>query len=106
MTDRKAAAWTWIVGTLLGVPLLYLLSFGPACWWVSRIGRSGEFRAHPTVSTIYQPILSAWWNNRGALSAGIGWYANLLSQRNGTVGVTYEQYQLIFGPDESYGILR
>src|SRR5262245_37953381 len=31
-SDRKKPFWPWIVGLLLGLPVLYVASFGPACW--------------------------------------------------------------------------
>jgi len=33
---RKKPVWPWIVGVLVVVPVLYVLSFGPACWLGSR----------------------------------------------------------------------
>jgi hypothetical protein len=33
---RKNPVWPWIVVFLIGVPVLYVTSFGPACWLVSR----------------------------------------------------------------------
>ncbi|HEY3966434.1 MAG TPA: hypothetical protein VGM05_17870, partial [Planctomycetaceae bacterium] len=36
MTDRKKPGWTfWTTVVLLSSPVLYVLSFGPACWWFS-----------------------------------------------------------------------
>jgi hypothetical protein len=37
MTDRKkpgVAFWATVV--VVGLPVLYVLSFGPACWWLSK----------------------------------------------------------------------
>ena len=70
MTNCKAAAWTWIVGTLLGVPLLYVLSFGPACWISSHVGKA-EWR----IETVYRPVLWAWARSPGSLATAIDRYA-------------------------------
>ena len=33
MNDRKkTGVWPWVVAMLIGLPVLYVLSFGPACW--------------------------------------------------------------------------
>jgi hypothetical protein len=34
--DRKQPLWPWIVALLIGLPVLYVASFGPACWIGSR----------------------------------------------------------------------
>jgi hypothetical protein len=51
----------WAKRTLaaaIGLPVLYVLSFGPACWISSRVQRSGK-----VVSTVYSPIVSATWQS-------------------------------------------
>jgi hypothetical protein len=35
--DRKKPIWPWIVALLVGLPVLYVASFGPACWISSRV---------------------------------------------------------------------
>ncbi len=30
--DRKTPLWPWIAALLIGLPVLYVASFGPACW--------------------------------------------------------------------------
>ena len=37
--DRKKPLWPWIVALLIGLPVLYVASFGPACWITSRADR-------------------------------------------------------------------
>jgi hypothetical protein len=34
--DRKKPLWPCIVALLIGLPVLYVVSFGPACWIMSR----------------------------------------------------------------------
>jgi hypothetical protein len=35
MSDKRKALWPWIVALLIGLPVLYVASFGPAfsVWW-------------------------------------------------------------------------
>jgi len=35
MNDQRKQVWPWIAALLLGMPVLYVASFGPACWWFS-----------------------------------------------------------------------
>jgi len=30
--ERKKALWPWFAALLIGLPVLYVASFGPACW--------------------------------------------------------------------------
>ena len=53
MMDKLGRTWAWIVAVLLGMPVLYVASFGPACWldWrTSLVGRE-------LTSIAYRPIL-------------------------------------------------
>ena len=34
--DRKRPLWPWIVALLIGLPVMYVASFGPACWLEDR----------------------------------------------------------------------
>lgn len=56
MNDRKKPGWTFgIAGTLLVMPLLYVLSSGPVVWMFHRgfISESvGEF----LTTTVYAPL--------------------------------------------------
>jgi hypothetical protein len=52
MSDRKkTGVWLWIAPLLIGLPILYVASFGPACWAVSRIDQFDR-----ELPIIYQPI--------------------------------------------------
>ena len=56
MNDRRPV-WPWITTSLLGLPVLYILSFGPACWISERLGKgTGQ------VSAVYRPVI--WLGNR------------------------------------------
>jgi hypothetical protein len=32
--ERKRAVWPWVAALLIGLPVLYVLSYGPACWLI------------------------------------------------------------------------
>ena len=71
MTSRPPTVWTWIVGTLIGVPLLYVLSFGPACW-IQQID-GNDFGCAPQ---IYWPLgYVAAWSDSGFVDRALSWYA-------------------------------
>lgn len=50
MTDRKPL-WPFLTATLVGVPVLYVASFGPACWAVDRGFVQSYF-----VGPVYAPL--------------------------------------------------
>jgi hypothetical protein len=35
---KRAGVWPWIVALLIGLPVLYVASFGPACWFACETG--------------------------------------------------------------------
>lgn len=82
MSEERKPIWPWILTVLIGLPVLYVLSFGPACWWFSTpphepldIGYSA-FQYH-TVSRFYWPI--GWLAKHGPDPVGqfIFWYATI-----------------------------
>ena len=50
--DRKKPIWPWIAVLLIGLPVLYVASFGPACWIAFRIERGGL----PAPFIAYEPV--------------------------------------------------
>lgn len=71
MTDRKPfSLWSLIAVVLIGMPLLYVASFGPACWFTTM----GSYRP---LSVIYRPIFWIWAYGPSALGDWIIWYGNL-----------------------------
>ena len=51
-TPRKKPGFVFWATVVLAVPVLYVLSWGPACWIISRTG--GE----DALGAVYRPI---WW---------------------------------------------
>src|SRR5262245_41591386 len=56
MSHERKPLWPWIVALLIVVPVVYVASFGPACWISSQ--RNSGF---VVVNVIYQPLMRAWW---------------------------------------------
>jgi len=78
---EKRAVWPWIVALVVGVPVLYVASFGPACWITCRVCRWSV----PTLSAIYRPMV---WTMQH-------------SDKTGTVIVSYAQ--LVAKPEWHWG---
>jgi hypothetical protein len=98
--QRKLLVWPWLAALVIGLPVLYFVSFGPTCWVTSYV-QEGRFRSFAEeglpVDVIYQPILSVWWGGdwpkRGdfidrysRLAAKRGWR---FGRRDGGVGPYY-----------------
>jgi hypothetical protein len=69
---KKSGVWPWIAATLIGLPLLYVLSFPPACWLTAR----RYFISESTVSSFYRPVL---WSAAQAtlLETAVVWWGSL-----------------------------
>ena len=68
--ERKIRVWPWITAGIL-LPVLYIASFGPACWITSQLDPEES-----AIGTIYWPVLETCW--QGEQSWGwILWYAHL-----------------------------
>jgi len=52
MGEERRPLWPWIVVLMVGLPMLYALLLGPACWISSHSGCGSEI-----VSAIYEPLI-------------------------------------------------
>jgi hypothetical protein len=74
-----------MLAAAVGLPVLYVASFGPACWISSHtLDDKTNFEAQ-TVSTIYQPILSVAWDGPPRARDSMVWYALLWSKKSWTI---------------------
>ncbi len=74
MTDRKKPGWAfWATVLTLFVPVLYVLSFGPAWWMASR----GKLPAKGVAYAAFRPLIWATVRSQGPLR----WWADLGSVR-------------------------
>lgn len=79
--ERKTPVWPWVVALLIGLPVVYVASFGPACHLLAndRVSyRQFECIFRPLVYLTFngpeitrQSLMSyiKWWNGRNALLA-------------------------------------
>jgi hypothetical protein len=60
---KKSGLWPCIMALLIGLPVLYVASFGPACWITSRMNVGSS-----TIGVIYRPIVQVmWWTDSGSI---------------------------------------
>ena len=70
---EKKPFWPWIVVLLIGLPALYIFSFGPACWISSRLNAGTR-----AVTVVYRPMTVCLRDDyAGPLDSAIRWYAGL-----------------------------
>jgi hypothetical protein len=89
IVNRRERWAKWTFAVLIGLPVLYVLSFGPWCWILSRCIRTdargirtAADLADPLKSALpYCPIFLLWWNGPKSIEAAIGWYAIVFSGR-------------------------
>ena len=70
--DRKKPLWPWIVALLIGLPVLYVASLGPAGWLVNRVFGPGWLKNALVV--IYMPIIWLEQNGPQPIQYAIRWY--------------------------------
>jgi len=76
MTDRKPRPlWPFLTAALIGLPVLYVVSFGPACWLVEH-----GFPARPA-AFIYEPLLRQALLKEGPVREALHWYGSKFSAR-------------------------
>jgi hypothetical protein len=71
---KRFGVWPWVVALLIGLPALYVASFGPVCWWTTN--KNAEF-GEREAPRIYWPIGWVCWHGPGSLTEAIRWYATL-----------------------------
>jgi hypothetical protein len=55
MSEERRPLWPWIVALLIGLPVLYVVSFGPACWLTSQRYGWSKLQPHRAM-IIYYPL--------------------------------------------------
>lgn len=76
---KKPGGWFWLT-LLVALPLLYVASFGPACWIVSRTAFG-----LPAFRLVYRPLDSIAWHGPYQAGDALKWYGNLGSPGNRSV---------------------
>ncbi len=62
--EKRTTIWPWIFAVLIGSPVLYAASFGPACWITSRTDLG-----YSALPVIYAPM--TWAMARSEKCAGV-----------------------------------
>src|SRR5262245_39535444 len=78
--NRKIRVWPWITALLIGLPVLYVVSFGPACWISSRgpVGTSEtSARSAKIVCIAYRPMMWICDTSPKFVRSGIAWYSRV-----------------------------
>lgn len=75
-TGRRTFVIAWVASLLVGV-LLYVLSFGPACWIVTRTSVPDGSWPHQTFCFVYGPVTNAVLWTPESLEGVINWYVGL-----------------------------
>ena len=75
----KPGGWFWWT-TLFAIPLLYVASFGPACWIVSR-----TVVGHAAFRLAYRPLDSIAWHGPYQVRQALQWYGDLAIPKNRNV---------------------
>jgi hypothetical protein len=74
--NRRERWAKWTLSLVAGLPVFYLLSFGPACWLAARLPL---FNARPIplsfVATVYSPLVSLTEEPQG-IAAPACWYVS------------------------------
>ena len=71
MSDERKPLWPWIAALLIGLPLLYVVSFGPACWVTSR----SNVTRHEFLDSIYWPLGHVMYEGWPVLTPALAWLA-------------------------------
>jgi len=70
--ERNRPVWPWVVVLTISMTVLYVASFGPACWMVSR-------RVIPLRITawVYGPLARLVYCKLPFVARPLGWYARV-----------------------------
>jgi hypothetical protein len=77
--NRRERWAKWTLAVIVALPVLYVESFGPACWWMSDWIPFGNGPRWPRPK-IYEPLAWAALKSGRPAQVAIGWYANLRYQ--------------------------
>jgi hypothetical protein len=77
--NRRERWAKWTLAGAFGVPLLYAVSFGPACWWLSTpLDLKFDGKTFKEAPILYGPIGWATQLAPEPLASSINWYATLM----------------------------
>jgi hypothetical protein len=87
--DRKKPLWPWIVALLIGLPVLYVASFGPACWFASNTGVAYRDVMPSRGLFVYWPLgwCAETWGWENTIGRMVNSYAKAFLPHGGSVGL-------------------
>ena len=97
--ERENPVWPWVVVLLIGLPVLYVASFGPACW----LARPTD-RLWSCVATVYGPLGRIAVDGPGVFREPLAWYECLLADPFMAVNKT-DLIAVPIGPNEPWGMI-
>lgn len=79
MDSRRRHGWPfWFAGVLCALPMLYVLSFGPACWWFAESVISHGMSCNIlNARGLYWPMGWIAENGPDPVCDAINWYGTL-----------------------------
>src|SRR5262245_13022217 len=77
----------WALAAIVAMPALYVLSFGPACWFVSRHGA-----LQPAFGNAYLPLGRVAYRWQPALD-GLRWYGSVGMRTDASLPWTIEHIE-------------
>ena len=94
MTERKKrAVWPWAVALLIGLPVLYMASFGPACWLTAQPAEDGArndgWDMPPRWMQIYRPFGIILNRGDSPIKTAVSWWATIGVKRTSCAVVPF-----------------
>ena len=70
---QKNPVWPWVVVVLIGLPVLYVGSFGPACWVTSQAHGWSRLQPHRAM-IVYFPLGALASRSDTVYGRGLRWW--------------------------------
>jgi hypothetical protein len=70
--EREKPVWPWLVAVLIWLPVLYVASFGPACWLVDR-----DWSYASTTASVYWPVVRLAYSGPDWIKRPIQWWTSV-----------------------------
>jgi hypothetical protein len=87
IVNRRERWAKWMaLAAAIGIPALYVASFGPVCWISSHALDRIDHIGARTVSELYQPILFLAWSGPSIAQRPVIWYMRLWSSDRWQIG--------------------
>jgi hypothetical protein len=74
--ERKPVIGAWIAALLVALPVLYVASFGPACWMTSQMQGWSKLQPHRAM-IVYFPLGAVATKRDTVFGRCLGWWMTL-----------------------------